>query len=241
MVAKIWKCLKCDPVFSSPSIRHQHFVTVISSLHFVTTKFKCMAKEDEYVHKRNSFIREKDCASTTVAGPSVAEFDSQEFAEVEIDPLDKDSMDIDLWARDIRLPSALSQKSTDSQRELKSAYKLNSIFSGMELFDWGGMKMFLNGAGQRHRAGTVGRGLSSPSPRGDGDRTSAPAGSLPVLATAGYAQQQQQQQQRGSGAVTDTSNHVRIRPPSPDQPHAGSQYPPLQLSNVPEKYTHNDL
>uniref|UniRef100_A0A914H6L0 HAT C-terminal dimerisation domain-containing protein n=1 Tax=Globodera rostochiensis TaxID=31243 RepID=A0A914H6L0_GLORO len=28
-----------------------------------------------------------------------------------------------LWARDVRSPSALSQKSTDSQRELKSAYK----------------------------------------------------------------------------------------------------------------------
>uniref|UniRef100_A0A914GSS0 HAT C-terminal dimerisation domain-containing protein n=1 Tax=Globodera rostochiensis TaxID=31243 RepID=A0A914GSS0_GLORO len=77
--------------------------------------------EDEFIHL---IIREKDSVSTTtVAGASTAEFDDQEFAEVGIDPLDEDSMDIDLWARDVRSPSALSQKSTDSQRELKSAYK----------------------------------------------------------------------------------------------------------------------
>uniref|UniRef100_A0A914HB92 HAT C-terminal dimerisation domain-containing protein n=1 Tax=Globodera rostochiensis TaxID=31243 RepID=A0A914HB92_GLORO len=77
--------------------------------------------EDEFIHL---IIREKDSASTTtVAGPSAVEFDDMEFAEVGIDPLDEDSMDIDLWARDVRSPSALFQKSTDSQRELKSAYK----------------------------------------------------------------------------------------------------------------------
>uniref|UniRef100_A0A914GPT8 HAT C-terminal dimerisation domain-containing protein n=1 Tax=Globodera rostochiensis TaxID=31243 RepID=A0A914GPT8_GLORO len=69
------------------------------------------------------FAKKDSVSTTTVAGASTAEFDDQEFAEVGIDPLDEDSMDIDLWARDVRSPSALSQKSTDSQRELKSAYK----------------------------------------------------------------------------------------------------------------------
>uniref|UniRef100_A0A914HLB5 HAT C-terminal dimerisation domain-containing protein n=1 Tax=Globodera rostochiensis TaxID=31243 RepID=A0A914HLB5_GLORO len=39
-------------------------------------------------------------STTTVAEARTAEFDDQEFAEVKIDPLDEDSMDIDLWARD---------------------------------------------------------------------------------------------------------------------------------------------
>uniref|UniRef100_A0A914HRW1 HAT C-terminal dimerisation domain-containing protein n=1 Tax=Globodera rostochiensis TaxID=31243 RepID=A0A914HRW1_GLORO len=54
--------------------------------------------EDEFIHL---IIREKDSVSTTtVAEARTAEFDDQEFAEVGIDPLDEDSMDIDLWARD---------------------------------------------------------------------------------------------------------------------------------------------
>uniref|UniRef100_A0A914H718 HAT C-terminal dimerisation domain-containing protein n=1 Tax=Globodera rostochiensis TaxID=31243 RepID=A0A914H718_GLORO len=57
--------------------------------------------EDEFIHL---IIREKDSVSTTtVAEARTAEFDDQEFAEVGIDPLDEDSMDI--------------------FRELKSAYK----------------------------------------------------------------------------------------------------------------------
>uniref|UniRef100_A0A915MJH0 Uncharacterized protein n=1 Tax=Meloidogyne javanica TaxID=6303 RepID=A0A915MJH0_MELJA len=79
-------------------------------------RFEWDILEEEFIH-----LSIKNNESESLESFSTEDIDEQVFND--FSQIDEDSMEVDLWERKTKSPAAVSQKSSDSRRELKAAYK----------------------------------------------------------------------------------------------------------------------